>query len=79
MSASELKKAGLQKLSNDELEALNKWLYAYSLRLLNSVDRDGSPTASALESRIDGEFDGWSGQTIFKLDNGHRTLEVNKL
>jgi len=27
-------------------------------------------TASVVESRIDGEFEGWSGETIFKLANG---------
>ncbi len=29
-----------------------------------------APTADFLESRIDGEFSGWEGETIFKLENG---------
>jgi len=29
-----------------------------------------APTADVIESRIDGEFSGWEGETIFKLDNG---------
>lgn len=29
-----------------------------------------APSGSVIESRIDGEFEGWSGNTIFKLKNG---------
>ena len=29
-----------------------------------------APTANVIESRIDGEFSGWEGDTIFKLQNG---------
>lgn len=28
------------------------------------------PTADSIEARLLGDFTGWSGQTIFKLDNG---------
>ena len=27
-------------------------------------------TADVIESRIEGDFEGWDGNTIFKLDNG---------
>ena len=29
-----------------------------------------APTTNFIESRIDGEFSGWEGETIFKLENG---------
>ncbi len=29
-----------------------------------------SATAAVIEARIDGEFSGWEGETIFRLDNG---------
>lgn len=35
--------------------------------------RDGvgvSGTAAVIESQIDGEFEGWTGETIFSLTNG---------
>ncbi len=43
-------------------------------RKLN-VDRqttapEGKAPAAVIESRIDGEFSGWNGETIFKLQNG---------
>ena len=43
-------------------------------RKLNTTGKDvaasGSSSASVVESQIDGEFTGWSGDTIFKLRNG---------
>ncbi|RHW22725.1 hypothetical protein C2846_03155 [Pseudomonas jilinensis] len=29
-----------------------------------------APSTDVIESRIDGEFSGWEGETIFKLENG---------
>ena len=31
---------------------------------------DGQPTPSVIESKIDGDFEGWEGETIVKLENG---------
>jgi hypothetical protein len=31
---------------------------------------EATPTA-IVESRIDGDFDGWDGETVFRLENGH--------
>ena len=39
----------------------------------NSTDEsigDGQPTRSVIESKIDGDFEGWEGETIVKLENG---------
>ena len=40
-----------------------------------TVSRGGSPprggaTVSAIESKVDGEFEGWKGETVVKLTNG---------
>lgn len=38
--------------------------------LLSTSAPAPTPSGAAIESRIDGEFDGWDGETIFKLQNG---------
>ena len=35
------------------------------------------PTGTVIESRIDGEFTGWTGQTVFKLQNGQYWQQVS--
>ncbi|MPZ68602.1 MAG: hypothetical protein GEU71_03640 [Actinobacteria bacterium] len=35
------------------------------------------PTERAIESRIDGEFTGWDGDTIFQLTNGQIWQQVS--
>lgn len=100
MSVSQFHQAGLDKLSPDELQALNAWLDKYAHPVNPAVQ---SPTPAAaltpvpapaaatgavafggemlpqpksadvpdvLKTRILGEFDGWTGDTIFKLENG---------
>jgi hypothetical protein len=34
------------------------------------------PTSMVIESRIDGEFEGWTGETIFPLQNGQYWLQA---
>ena len=98
MTGKEFMAAGLGKLSQEELDALNGWIRAHSL---GTLDTPKSTTAAAAEtastapvsevaggdprglrterkpeddspirSAILGEFSGWDGQTIFKLENG---------
>lgn len=69
MSAGEFSAAGLHKLSSGELEALNKWLGRFT-QIRQTAQGGGSSCTSAIESQIDGTFEGWSGETIFKLTNG---------
>lgn len=64
MSASEFTKAGLQKLSSEEIAALNAWLSRYSVRLMASASVESTSTAPVIESYIDGDFEGWSGETV---------------
>jgi hypothetical protein len=86
MSAAEFKAAGLDKLSPDELAALNRWLRGQrSLQpaaasatppaSIAEIDRrglsDGVKAGDFIESRILGEFRGWDGtKTTFELENG---------
>lgn len=75
MSAKEFKAAGLDKLSSEEIEALNQWLSIYSVQLFQTVQGVGTKgvgnnCSTVIESQIEGEFNGWDGETIFKLANG---------
>lgn len=82
-TAQELQETGVSKLSTQQREVLNRWLVAYTLRILSvsqgtkqqspsgpPAKSTGSNCAPAIESTISGEFNGWDGETIFKLDNG---------
>ena len=68
MTKSQFDAAGLSKLSPSELLALNQWLNAFAISLISPQ----SPSAgeSVIETEISGAFEGWSGETIFKLSNG---------
>ena len=81
MSAAEFKAAGLDKLSEAELKALNDWLRGErSLTPAGAAammeDRRGlsQPSYSSgdkIVSRIAGEFRGWRGtKSTFTLENG---------
>ena len=77
MSAAEFERAGLSKLSPEELAALNAWLQAKhpnsgagptDLRGLapQRTRDDGAPIAS----RLVGSLDGFRTGTVFRLENG---------
>jgi hypothetical protein len=73
MSVSEFRQAGLHKLTAEEIDALNEWLSRFAMKLYASTPTaDNSSTAAppVIETQIEGEFEGWSGDTIFKLANG---------
>lgn len=75
MSVEEFSAAGLDRLSEDELEALNAWLVRYTageaaiMRQNNEEVREASKDVD-IRSRIKGDFSGWDGETIFRLENG---------
>ena len=88
MSASEFRAAGLQKLTTDEKTALNRWLTRYSTRLVTEPPNASPaatpnqpvavpPTQGVVESSIDGTFNGWDGDTVFKLTNGQIWQQSN--
>ena len=80
MTPQELKETGVAGLTDIQRHALNVWLNRYSRNLLQLAARDAteappqstvqSRCSPAVESTLAGNFEGWSGETIFKLDNG---------
>lgn len=67
MSAEEFAAAGLEILTPEQMAALERWMADYESRLRT---RPGHPRQPVVESRVDGDFDGWEGQTVFRLTNG---------
>ena len=96
MTGKEFEAAGLEKLSPQELSALNEWIRSHSLGSLavaktaspvvvasEDIDRRGLPSDDGendapVESRIIGNFSGWDGQTVFKLENGMIWVQDDK-
>jgi hypothetical protein len=67
--------AGLERLSPQELEALDAWLLEYTgveaprLRAQNSEVREAE-REYVINARLSSDFEGWDGETLFPLDNG---------
>lgn len=75
MTAEEYQEAGLDKLGPGERDALNRWLIRYTAedsQLLRVTDEEVIKAAEEQEiiSVIQPPFDGWTGNTVFKLENG---------
>ena len=71
MTAREFQNSGIEKLTNEEITKLNNWLDRYILKIVTILkNRSSSNSGDVIESTIEGEFNGWDGETIFKLDNG---------
>ena len=74
MGAEEFHAAGLDKLSPQELQRLDQWLkqfVAYDSEQIIKQDKDIQALQQVpVRRRIAGHFSGWSGDTIFTLDNG---------
>lgn len=75
MRPEQIKDMGLDKLSPEEIQKLEAWLTRFAGVVTQAAT--GAPAApaagaagAAVESRIDGTFEGWTGDTIFKLVNG---------
>lgn len=78
MTADEYQAAGLERLSPSELEALNRWLLRYTAERASALRQPGGPVREEIRkveqepirTRIVGEFRGWDGDTLFRLENG---------
>ncbi len=80
MTPQELKETGVSGLTDSQRRAMNVWLSRYTKNVLEFAThraaeeppqaRVQSKCTPAVESTIAGDFEGWSGETIFKLDNG---------
>jgi hypothetical protein len=83
MSQSEFRAAGLDKLSPNELNALNEWLRVHNATTTTLVTPSGQPVFYAkdedretVQDRIDGSFSGWRGHSVFKLENGQEWTQA---
>jgi hypothetical protein len=83
MSQAEFHAAGLDKLSPDELKALDDWLSTHIAATTTYVTPGGAPVfypkasdREVVESRIDGKFSGWYGKNVFKLENGQEWTQA---
>lgn len=67
-------RTGVDKLDEAEVAALNAWFADYAVRLLQYSERRNADAGGgcnpAIETKIDDDFEGWDGDTIFKLANG---------
>jgi hypothetical protein len=84
MTQQEMKDAGVSGLTTPQRTALNTWLNRYTETIIKlsvgakaeapkppqAMVRGSSDCSPTVESTIKGEFEGWDGETIFKLDNG---------
>ena len=84
MTSQELSDSGVSGLTTSQRDALNAWLNRYTkivIRIASNQRSGEQPATSgklgtkgdcipAVESTIEGDFEGWEGETIFKLDNG---------
>ena len=85
MSADEFKAAGLNKLSGDELQKLDAWLQGYRQVTEQSAEKKATAKAAAeshakmdlLVSRVDGTFNGLTGRTVIRLEDGTVWKQAN--
>jgi hypothetical protein len=61
---------GLNLLNEDQVAFLDKWISAYSVALAQRFSTPVRQPQEAVESEIRGDFHGWSGDTVFELENG---------
>ena len=78
MTQHEMQDTGISTLTPPQRRALDDWLSRYTTRVLTTALHTNSSEhtygksscSPAIESYISGEIEGWSGETVFKLDNG---------
>ena len=74
MTEAEFKACGLTKLTALELRMLDKWLQGHTVRVAqifqNNEPTRSTQSSSVIRSHISGTFTGWTGSTVFELDNG---------
>jgi hypothetical protein len=93
MTGKEFSAAGLDKLSQSELDALNAWIRSRSLATLaaskgssatvedsseDPQDPEEEQERTPITSNLSGKFSGWDGQTTFRLKNGQVWVQSDK-
>jgi hypothetical protein len=82
MSPEEFKAAGLDKLSADEIQRLDAWLQGYRQVTEQAAEKKATARASRTKmdlivSRVDGTFNGLTGRTIIRLEDGTVWKQAN--
>jgi len=82
MSPAEFNAAGLNKLSADELQKLDAWLQGYRQVTEQTAEKKATARASRTKmdlivSRVDGQFNGLTGRTIIRLEDGTVWKQAN--
>ena len=85
MTPAEFKAAGLNKLSPEELQKLNAWLQGYreaaektaETKATARAERTAHAKMDMLVSRVDGQFNGLTGRTIIRLEDGTVWKQAN--
>lgn len=78
LTPEEFHAAGLDKLTAQEIDVLNRWLVTYTAKDAPEVRRNDAVVKKevakieeeGIRTRIAGEFSGWTGDTVFRLENG---------
>jgi hypothetical protein len=85
MTPEEFKAAGLNKLSPEELQKLNAWLQGYREVAEKTAEKKATARAATVErakmdmlvSRVDGTFNGLTGRTVIRLEDGTVWKQAN--
>src|ERR1051326_1846118 len=79
MSSEEFHKAGLDKLTDEELQNLDRWLQGDREKTAKKAAARTSRTKMDLVvSRVAGSFPGLTGNTIIELEDGTVWRQANK-
>lgn len=84
MSTDQFAAAGLRKLSPSEFQALSSWVRTHSLlvaQLARAAALNPEPAPSSnpglIETRMEGDFTGWDGRTVFQFTNGQVWQQIS--
>jgi hypothetical protein len=78
MSPEEFHKAGLDKLSDDELRNLDRWLRGDREKTAKKeAARTSKSKMDLIVSRVNGSFGGLGGATIIELEDGTAWKQAN--
>src|SRR6266568_2033391 len=82
MSPEEFKAAGLNKLSPEELQKLDAWLQGYRQVAEQAAEKKATARAERTKmdlivSRVDGSFNGLTGRTVIRLEDGTVWKQAN--
>ena len=78
MSPEEFHKAGLDKLSDEELRNLDRWLSGDREKTAKkAAAKTSKAKMDLIVSRVNGTFGGLSGRTVIELDDGTAWKQAN--